>query len=333
MFEGLPFFPEQASKLARDVDAVYIFLISVSGFFVILIAALVIVFAIKYRRRSELERPRPITGSILLELVWTIIPFIIAMSIFAWGASIYFDINRPPAGAMEIWVVGKQWMWKFQHLNGTREINELHVPVNRAVRLTMASEDVIHSLFFPTFRVKGDVIPGRYRTIWFEATKPGRYHIFCAEYCGTKHSGMIGWVTVMEPGEFQTWLSGGPVSGTLAESGERLFTQLACNTCHLQDRVGRGPVLTGVFGKDQRMQTGEIIKADESYLRDSILNPQSKILQGFQPIMPTYQGQISEEGLLQLIAYIKSMKAASEAGPESGPVQTPTQMQPPGEVK
>ncbi len=308
MFENFPLFPEQASSHAKEVDALYITLIAISVFFTVLIVLTVIVFAIRYRRRSENERPPAITGSLLLELTWSLIPLLITLGIFTWAAKLYFDLNRPPAGAMDVFVVGKQWMWKFQHPNGVREINELHVPVGRAVRLTMASEDVIHALFFPAFRVKADVIPGHYRTIWFEATKPGRYRIFCAEYCGTKHAGMIGWVNVMEPSSFQAWLSGGITEGTLEESGEKLFTQLACNTCHFPDRVGRGPILAGIFGRDIQLQTGETVKADETYIRESIVNPHTKIVAGFQAIMPTYQGQISEEGLLQLIAYIKSLQ-------------------------
>jgi cytochrome c oxidase subunit 2 len=308
MFENFPLFPEQASSHAGQVDALYITLIAISTFFTILIVTMLIVFAIRYRRRSENERPHAITGSMLLELTWTVIPLIIVLGIFGWAAKIYFDFARPPADAIDVYVVGKQWMWKFQHPNGVREINELHVPVGRPVRLTMASEDVIHALFFPAFRVKADVIPGHYRTLWFRATKPGRYHIFCAEYCGTKHAGMIGWVNVMEAANFQAWLSGGPSQGTLEESGEKLFAQLACNTCHFMDRVGRGPILAGVFGKEVQLQSGDTIKADETYLRESIVTPQAKIVAGFQPIMPTYQGQISEEGLLQLIAYIKSLQ-------------------------
>jgi cytochrome c oxidase subunit 2 len=328
MFENFPLFPEQASSKAGEVDALYITLIAISAFFTLLIVITIIVFAIKYRRRSEKEKPKAITGSVLLELTWSIIPLLITLAIFGWASKIYFDLNRPPAGALDVFVVGKQWMWKFQHPNGVREINELHVPVGRAVKLTMASEDVIHSLFFPSFRVKGDVIPGHYRTIWFEATKPGRYRIFCAEYCGTKHAGMIGWVHVMEAAGFQAWLSGGPTGGSLEESGEKLFTQLACNTCHFPDRVGRGPILAGLFGRDVQLQTGETVKVDETYLRESIVNPHVKIVAGFQPIMPTYQGQISEEGLLQLIAYIKSLRKTEETTTAaSAPANVP------GEVK
>ena len=195
MFTNFPFFPEQASAQAAQVDGIYFFMVAVTAFFSVLIAGLVVVFAIKYRRRHDDEVGAAIHGSLALELLWTFIPFVITMVMFAWGAKVFFDLYRPPAGAMEIYVVGKQWMWKAQHMDGQREINELHVPVGRPVKLIMGSEDVIHSFFIPAFRVKADVIPGRYNTLWFTATKPGRYHLFCAEYCGTKHSGMIGWVT------------------------------------------------------------------------------------------------------------------------------------------
>ena len=327
----LPFFPEQASSLADNVDALYYFLLTVSAFFTLLIAILVIYFAIKYRRRSDDERPHPVAGSLKLELAWTIIPLAIAMVMFFWGAALFFALSRPPEGAMEIYAVGKQWMWKFQHLDGQSEINELHVPVGRPVRLTMASEDVIHSFFVPAFRTKSDVLPGRLTTAWFEATRPGRYHLFCAEYCGTKHSAMIGWVIAMDPVEYQTWLGGGAVSGSLADAGQRLFQQHACNTCHRPDSLARGPNLIGLFGHPVRLADGRTVIADESYLRESIVAPNAKLVEGFQPLMPTYQGLISEEGILQLIVYIKSLSKppASSPGMEAaaaisrGPEATP----------
>jgi cytochrome c oxidase subunit II len=215
---------------------------------------------------------------------------------------------RPPDEALNIYAVGKQWMWKFQHLDGQREINELHVPVGRAVKMIMTSEDVIHDFFVPAFRVKADVLPGRYTTVWFEPTRPGRYHLFCAEYCGTKHSGMIGSVVVMEPSEYQTWLSGGVPEGSLASTGAKLFADLACNTCHRPDAQGRGPVLEGLFGKAVALQSGETITVDEAYVRESILTPAAKITAGFQPIMPTFQGLVTEEQLLALVEYVKSLK-------------------------
>jgi cytochrome c oxidase subunit 2 len=228
--------------------------------------------------------------------------------IFVWGASVYFAMASPPAETLNIYVVGKQWMWKFQHLDGQREINELHVPVGRNVKLITTSEDVIHDLFVPAFRMKADVLPGRYVNIWFHATTPGRYHLFCAEYCGTRHSGMIGEVVVMEANEYQEWLSGGVPEGSLASAGEKLFADLACNTCHRPDSGGRGPVLNGLFGKTITTEAGEMVVVDEAYIRESILNPSAKISAGYQPIMPTFQGLVTEEGLLELIEYVKALK-------------------------
>ena len=304
---GFPLFPEQASTVAGRVDALYVFLLVVSVAMTLLIAGLIVYFIIKYRRRTEDELGTPVTGALTLELLWTVIPFLIIMVMFVWGASVYFTLSRPPRDALEIQVVGKQWMWKFQHLDGQREINELHVPVGRAVKLILASQDVIHSFFVPAFRIKSDVVPGRYTTVWFEATTPGTYHLFCAEYCGTQHSGMIGQVIVMEPTQYQAWLSGGAAEGSLADAGQKLFEDLACDTCHRGDTQGRGPLLDGLFGKTVQLQNGQTIIADENYIRESILNPSAKLVAGFQPLMPTFQGLVSEDQVLQLIAYIKSL--------------------------
>jgi len=313
MGRTLPLFPEAASTLAGNVDALYFFVVAVSAFFAVLIATLVITFAIKFRRRSPDEVGAPITGSLALELLWTIVPLCITLVLFVWGAWVFLDLARPPRGSMEIYVVGKQWMWKVQHPDGQREINELHVPVGRNVRLTIGSEDVIHSYYIPAFRQKIDAVPGKLTTMWFNATKAGEYHLFCAEYCGTKHSGMIGRVVVMEPDDFETWLSGGAGASTAA-SGEKLFTELACVTCHKGDTGGRGPVLHGVPGSTVQLADGSTVVADDNYLRESIMNPQAKIVAGYQPLMPTFQGLVSEEGLLQLISYIKSLPPASAAG-------------------
>ena len=313
MWFGIPLFPQQASTMAARVDALYFFLIAVSAFFSLLIAGLIVYYAVKYRRRSPDAVGANIHGGLLLELIWTIVPFLITMVIFVWGASVFFAMSRPPDETLNIYVVGKQWMWKFQHLDGQREINELHVPVGRAVKLIMTSEDVIHDVFVPAFRVKADVLPGRYTNIWFQATTPGRYHLFCAEYCGTRHSGMTGEVIVMEPTEYQAWLSGGTGEGSLASAGEKLFQDLACHTCHRADTQGRGPVLQGLFGKTQTLQGGETALVDEKYLRESILNPSSRITAGFQPVMPAFQGLVSEEQLLELIEYLKALRAEPPA--------------------
>ena len=308
MWSGMPLFPERASTMAGRVDALYFFLIGLSTFFSLLIAGLIVFYAVKYRRRKADEIGADIHGSLILEIAWSGIPLLITMVIFVWGASVFFAMARPPDEALNIYAVGKQWMWKFQHLDGQREINELHVPVGRAVKMIMTSEDVIHDFFVPAFRVKADVLPGRYTSVWFEPTKPGRYHLFCAEYCGTKHSGMIGSVVVMEPSEYQTWLSGGAPEGSLASTGAKLFADLACNTCHRPDAQGRGPVLEGLFGKTVALQSGETITVDEAYVRESILTPVAKITAGFQPIMPTFQGLVTEEQLLALVEYVKSLK-------------------------
>lgn len=323
----LPLFPEQASAMAGRVDALYFYLLAVSGFFALLIAVLVIVFAIKYRRRSETELPRGIEGSLKLEVAWSVIPLLIALSFFFWGAKLFFAMNRPPNDALEVYVVGKQWMWKIQHADGQREINELHVPVGRAVRLTMTSQDVIHDFFVPAFRMKKDVVPGRYTTAWFQATRPGRYHLFCAQYCGTRHSAMIGWIYVMEPADYQAWLSGGAASESLAAAGAKLFQRHACNTCHRPDSLARGPNLEVLFGKKVQISDGRTVTADESYIRESILNPNAKVVMGFQPIMPTFQGLVSEEELLQLVAYVKSLTKASPApgpAPAAGGAMMPS---------
>ena len=309
MWFGIPLFPVQASTMAPRVDALYFFLLALTAFFSLLIAGLIVFYAIKYHRRSPHAIGQPVHGGLLLEITWSVIPLIITMFIFVWGASIYVAMASPPQETLNIYVVGKQWMWKFQHLDGQREVNELHVPVGRSVKLITTSEDVIHDLFVPAFRIKADVIPGRYVSIWFRATKVGRYHLFCAEYCGTRHSGMTGEVIVMEPGDYQAWLSSETQEGSLAAGGAKLFNDLACNTCHRPDSAGRGPVLDGLLGRTVRLQDGTTTVADEAYVRESILNPSAKIVDGYQPIMPTFQGLVSEEGLVQLIEYVKSLKA------------------------
>jgi cytochrome c oxidase subunit 2 len=309
MQSSFPLFPEVASTIASEVDLLYFFILAVSAFFAVGVSAAVVYFAIKYRRRHPDEVGHDIHGSIALELVWSVIPFVLAMVMFFWGADLFFRLSRPPVDSMDVFVVGKQWMWKVQHPEGVREINELHVPVGRPVRITLGSEDVLHDYYIPAFRVKMDAVPGKLTTMWFTATKVGTYQIFCAEYCGTQHSGMVGQVVVMEPQDYEAWLAGGRSTGTAVENGEKLFTQQGCITCHKTDSSGRGPVLTGVFGSTVQLMDGRRVVADENYLRESIMNPQAKIVLGYQPIMPTFQGTVSEENLLQLIAYIKSLKA------------------------
>jgi cytochrome c oxidase subunit 2 len=313
---GLPrLFPVQASTFAPDVDHLLYFLLAVAVFFSLAIFCSIFYFAIRYRRRSENELPRAVHGGMALEIMWSVIPFGLTMVMFTWGASIYFNESRPPDNALDIYVVGKQWMWKLEHLGGQREINELHIPVGRAVRLTMTSEDAIHSFFVPAFRTKQDAVPGRYTTTWFTPTKAGKYHLFCAEYCGTNHSRMGGWVYVMAPRDYEAWLSGGTSGGSLAENGQKLFDELACGNCHKPDGSGRCPSLTGLFGKTVQLVGGGTVKADESYIRESILQPQAKIVAGYGPIMPTFQGLVTEEGVMQLIEYVKSLAPPPAASP------------------
>jgi cytochrome c oxidase subunit 2 len=322
MQSSIPFIPESASTLSWKVDALYLYLCGVTLFFTLLISGILVFFLIRYRRRTPYEIPRPIAGSHKLETLWTVIPFVIAMTMFFWGARLYFEQYSPPKNAIEIYVVGKQWMWKIQHSTGQREINELHVPTGRKVKLIMTTEDVIHDFFVPAFRMKADAVPGKYTTEWFEATKPGTYHLFCAEYCGMNHSAMIGSVIVMEPREFDNWLSGNAGNQTPAVAGQQLFQSLGCVSCHgANGEGGRGPTLAGLFGRQTLLSTGQTIKADEAYIRESIVNPQAKLVAGFGPIMPTFQGQVSEDQLVQLVAFIKSLQIvnAQPAAPGTSP--------------
>jgi cytochrome c oxidase subunit II len=323
MGAGFPLFPEQASVIAGEVDALFLFLVGITVFFSAGIALTLVLFAIRFRRLTEHDRPEEIEGSLALELTWSIIPFLLTIVMFVWGARVFFHINRTPDDAMTVSVVGKRWMWKLQHPTGQREINELHVPVGRPVRLTITSEDTIHSFFVPAFRIKKDAVPGRYNTAWFKATKTGTFHLFCAEYCGTEHSRMIGRVVVMEPDSYQTWLAGGPAPESPAKAGEKLFTELNCITCHRPDSAGRGPVLNGIFGRPVALASGETVVADEAYIRESILNPSARVTAGYQPVMPTYLGQVSEESLLQVIAYIQSLALPATAPAAAPPGRKP----------
>ncbi len=305
--------PDTASTFAEKVDPLWWFLVILTVVMTGFIAVLVFTFAMKYRRRGPNEKTLYIHGSTKLELFWSITPLIIFLGIFFWNASLYYDYFTPPPDCLDVYITGKQWMWKVQYPEGQREINELHVPVGRPVKLTMASEDVIHSFFVPAFRLKRDVVPGHHNTTWFQATKTGRFHWFCAEYCGTQHSGMIGWVTVMEPTDYENWLAGGGVTGSMASQGEKLFQQLGCSTCHLLDEQGRCPILRHVYSNPVKLDDGRTVTADDGYIRESILNPNAKIVAGFKrDIMPTFQGQVSEEGLMQLLAYIKSLSKGQQ---------------------
>jgi cytochrome c oxidase subunit 2 len=301
-------FPAEASTVAPWMDALYFFLLGMTLTGLFLVGVLLFGFSIRYRKEKNPVATQ-IEGSTLLEATWTIIPLAIFLLTFVWGALLYFRIYDPPANAMNIYVVGKQWMWKAEHPGGQHEINSLHVPTGRPVQLTMISQDVFHSFSIPDFRVKREVIPGRYSTVWFNATTPGTYHIFCTQYCGTQHSGMIGEVTVLTPHDYEKWLAQSTNGMSLAQNGERLFASMGCNACHSGNAAARGPNLAGVYGTKLTMTDGSQVLVNDAFLRDAILNPSQHITAGFAPIMPTYQGQISEDGLIDLVEYLKNLNS------------------------
>lgn len=326
-------FPEAASTFAWQVDVLYFYLIAVSVAFSIPIVVAIFAFGIKYREREKFATPEEMHGSMVLEVTWSIIPFIVSMTIFLGGAIIFFQQFTPPDDAMQIYVVGKQWMWKMQHETGQREINELHVPVGRRVKLTMTTEDVLHNFDIPAFRTKADVVPGRYTYLWFEATKPGKYHLYCAEYCGLNHSGMIGSIIVMEQRDFDNWLSGNVSGQTPVEAGKDLFeNKLGCASCHSGGQAARGAKLEGIFNTQVALVGGEKVLADDNYIRNSILNPAAQVVEGYQPIMPTFKGQVTEEQLNSLVAYIKSLSPnaamATAAKPAAASPATPAAAKP-----
>ncbi|HEV3261893.1 MAG TPA: cytochrome c oxidase subunit II [Gemmataceae bacterium] len=324
MFAQVPLFPEQASTIAGRVDGLFFFLIAVTGSVSVLVTVLIIFFAIKYRRRSAADRTPRILGSFRLEMFWTITPLFFFFVMFYWGASIYNEVSRPPDDAPEVYVVGKQWMWKIQHPDGQREINELHLPVGRPVKLILTSEDVIHDFFVPAFRTKVDVIPGRYVTTWFHPTRVGTYHLFCAQYCGTNHSGMVGSVVVMERQDYDDWLESTRAEGSLALQGRKLFLKLQCDTCHSPGSHQRAPLLENLYGSTVHLEDGSTVTAGDAYIRESILYPEAKVVQGWRSIMPTFKGQLEdkgsdlteEEALIQLVAFIRTL------GPGQTPVRT-----------
>lgn len=314
MFDFLKW-PDVASTNAGRIDFVFNVLNAVSVFFTLLVVACIVYFAFKYRRGAKADRSNAPDEGLAIELTWTIIPALICMGIFGLSSYVYLQNVRTPSGALEIYVVGKQWMWKLQHPEGRWAMNELHIPVGRKVKLTMISEDVIHSFFIPAFRIKQDVIPGRFTTMWFEANKVGQYHLFCAEYCGTKHSGMVGTVHVMEPADYEKWLREGNTKDSMAQRGEKLFRELGCGGCHGPGASVRAPMLTGLYGSSVPLQLPngdtKVIKADERYIMDSILLPEQEIAAGYKPIMPTYKNQIKAEEVAQLLEYIKSLGASN----------------------
>jgi cytochrome c oxidase subunit 2 len=307
-------FPVQGSSSAQQVDWLYYGLTAMLVFFCLLVFIPLIFFCIRYRRGAKVDRSNPSQGNNLLECGWTLLPLLIGLGFFAWGAVVYYHVERPPQDALQVQVVAKQWMWKLQHAEGKKEIDELHVPLGSNVELTMASQDVIHSFFIPAFRTKQDVVPGRYTTEWFHPTRLGEYHLFCAEYCGTDHSRMIGRVVVMRPADYQRWLTTGETGRSITLEGRRLFHDKGCSGCHVGSSVIHAPPLEGIYGKQVPLASGEIVTADDQYIRDSILLPAKQISAGYANLMPSFTGHISEEEIMQIIAYLKSIGDQPQGG-------------------
>jgi cytochrome c oxidase subunit 2 len=322
------YWPIAASSNAGRIDMVFNILNAVTVFFSLLICICIVYLAMRYRRGAKVDRSNPPHENLPIELAWTIIPALICLFIFVVATYVYLQQTKAPENAMEIYVVGKQWMWKLQHPEGKWEMNELHVPVGRPVKLSMTSEDVIHSFFVPAFRIKQDVIPGRYTTLWFQPTRVGHYHLFCAEYCGTKHSGMVGTVIVQEPADYERWLHEGNTPPSMAAQGEHLFRQLGCGGCHGPGSSVRAPLLEGVYGKPVAIEIpgrgNTVIQADDRYIHDSILLPEQEIAAGYKPIMPTFRGKVTEAEVLQLIAYVRSLSTSNGGSNGSAGTSTTT---------
>ena len=311
---GFPIWPDTASAYASQVNFLFGSLLVIGGLTAGLVFFLLLFFANKYRHGSNAHRHEPTKKTWRWEVGWTTASLLIFVGLAVWGGNLYVHLYNPPPNALQIFIVGKQWMWKAQHPGGQREINELHVPAGQDIRLVMASQDVIHSFFIPALRIKQDVVPGRYETMWFRADKVGRYHLFCAEYCGTDHAHMGGWLTVMDPRDFGNWLRAQGGQKTLAAQGEQLFHSYGCSGCHEPGGTVRAPKLDGVFGSPVPLSDGRVVTADERYVRDSILDPKAEVAAGYAPVMPTFAGQIGEDDLAKLVAYIESIGPQRRAG-------------------
>ncbi len=312
-----PLLPYEDSSYAARVDGIFVSLLVLCTVITLGVFAVIIAFCIRYRRGSPADRShRPSESTqIAVEFAWIILPLLIFIGLFIWAGNVYFEMFSPPADGVAIYVIGKQWMWKIEHATGQREINQLHIPIDRNIVLTMTSQDVIHDFDVPAFRIKHDVLPGRYNTMWFKATKTGTYHLFCGQYCGDFHSLMVGDVIAMSPTDYAAWLQGHGegTSDTLAADGSRAFHALGCSGCHEGSQVVHAPSLNGLYDEPVPLQSGQVVRADDTFLRDMILQPAKNVPAGYQPIMPSYQGLVTEEQIVSLIAYIKSQKSAASA--------------------
>ncbi|MBV6490468.1 MAG: cytochrome c oxidase subunit II [Fimbriimonadaceae bacterium] len=314
---NLPIAPEQASEFAKQYDLLFWATTALTVFFTTVVLIMVLGFAIRYRKGAKVNRKNAPTSHMLLEATWTVIPLVLGVMMFFWAAKLFVDARVPPKDAMDIYVIGKQWMWHIQHPNGVRENNTLHVPVGKPVRLIMISQDVLHSFFIPQFRTKQDVIPGRYTLQWFTATKPGKYNLFCAEYCGTQHSEMGGYVYVMEPSEYEAWLANegtkiAAANRTPVANGKRLWDQFRCGSCHGPQDSLEAPSLFNWTGTAHPIADGSTANGDLTYFRESLLDPYRRLTRGYGKTMPDYGQQLSEDQVLELFAYVQTLGAAPE---------------------
>jgi cytochrome c oxidase subunit II len=309
------FWLPQATTSAAEVDYLILALLLTSCAILALVFGLILLYMIKYRAGSDIDRGVLADKTWRLEAAWTVATLLIFFGLFVWGADLYVRLFQPPSDALKIYVIGKQWMWKIEHQGGQREINVLHLPVGRPIQLVMTSEDVIHDFSVPAFRIKHDVLPGRYETLWFEVNEPGTYHLFCTQLCGTGHADMFGEIVAMAAPEYQNWLQQNAGGETLAKAGETLFMRYGCSGCHGGNGAGgrqsggmvRAPALAGLYGSPVTLTDGSIVTADDLYIRDCILLPEKRRVASYPPLMPSFAGQISEEDLLKIIAYIKSL--------------------------
>jgi cytochrome c oxidase subunit 2 len=315
----LPFWPHEASAYAAEIDhlaiafTVLIVLLSAPVFI------LIVAFAVKYRRGRTADRRHPVNTRIGLEISWAAIPFVALLVFYVWSTRLYFQQHHPPSNALEIQVVAKQWMWKFQHPGGQREINELHVPIGRPILLTLASQDVIHDLYVPALRLKQDVVPGRYTSLWFNADTVGSFRLECSQFCGADHAVMGGYVHLMSPSDYARWLEQAGTDMSLAAQGAALFRTRGCSGCHGAAATVKAPKLEGLFGHEVPLSDGSVVTADAQYIRDSILMPHAQVAAGYPDIMPTFQNVLGEDDVLKLVAYIKSLAAEPPSGPRSQP--------------
>jgi len=306
--------PPEASSLAFQIDVFFWSMAALCALVAVGVIVAVVFYGVRYRRGSAADRSGRHREDLGVELTWILVPFALFVGAFVWSLSIFALARTPPPDARTVYVVAKQWMWKFEHPGGQREINTLHVPIGEPVRLTMTSQDVIHSFYVPAFRVKQDVLPGRYTQLWFIATKLGAFPLLCTQYCGTDHARMGGAVIVMRPAQYGRWLQAGASGGTLAAQGAQLFRSHGCSGCHSPNAAVHAPELAGLYGQVVHLADGRSVIADERYLRDCILLPAGQVVAGYPPLMPSFSGQLSEEDLLALIAYIKSIATADAAG-------------------